>query len=177
MKKFSRLIILILVIVFLTKCAAGTAPLRKNVEIDEDKHEKAVIFIGIEEKIKSPGSENKLCIRSWIFKDTGSLMHQIYVNYSYVAEEWRFFKEAYTQEGQTLQLVHIEHDVNCDRIFNVYYETVGVTIADKYLRSHLNGFSITLLPLKGDSLTIEVTPEQIKSQLIKIQEYKKSHNL
>ena len=37
MKKFSRLIILILVIVFLTKCAAGTAPLRKNVEIDEDK--------------------------------------------------------------------------------------------------------------------------------------------
>lgn len=180
MKKNSRLMILILFIVFLLKCATGTAPLRKNVEIDEDKYEdkEVVAFIGIEEKIGSLASLNKFCIRSWIFKENGGVMHQIYINHSYIAEDWRFYKDAYTQEGQTLQLVHIEHDVNCDRLFYVYYETVGVTIPDEYLRSHLNGFSITLSPLKGDSLlTIKPTPEQIKSQLIEIQEYKKLNDL
>ncbi len=179
MRKFSRLIILVLSIVFLLKCATGNAPLRKNVEIDEDKYEdkEVVAFIGIEEKIGSLASSNKFCIRSWLFKENRGVMHQVYVNYSYVAEDWRTYKDAYSQEGQPLQLVFIEHDVNCDRIFYFYYETVGVTIADEYLRSHLNGFSITLSALSGDSLTIEVTPEQIKSQLIEIQEYKKWNDL
>ncbi len=177
MKKFSRLIIIVLFIAFLLKCATGNAPLRKTVKIDEDSQKIAAAVIGIEERIGSPKSLNYFFIRSWIYKDTGNLLHQICTHYGYVAKDWRFYKNAYSQEGQPLELVKIERDADYHKSINVYYETVGVTIADEYLRSHLNGFSIKISALSGDSFIIEPTPEQIKSQLSKIQEYKKLNNL
>ena len=177
MKKFSRLIIVVLFIVFLLKCATGTAPLRKTIEINEDAYEKAVVFIGIEDKIGSPKSLNKFCIRSWIVKENGGLLHQIYVYYGYTGKEWRFYTKAYSQEGEPLQTVKVKRDADRYESINVYHEEAGVTIADEYLKRHLNGFTIKMSALSGDSFTINVTPEQIKSQLTKIQEYKKLNNL
>ncbi len=179
MKKFSRLIIIVLFIVFLLQCATGNVPLRKSVEVNEDKYEgkEVAAFIGIEEKIGSPKALNKFFIRSWIVKESGGLLHQIYAQYGYAGKEWDFYTEAYSQEGQPLQLVIIHRDADYYESINVYHEEIGITIPDEYLRSHLNGFSIKVLAKSGDSFMINVTPEQIKSQLIKIQEYKKLHNL
>jgi hypothetical protein len=177
MKKFSRLMILVLFIVFLLKCVTASTPFRKNVEIDEDSNEKAVIVIGTEERIGSPKSLNYFFIRSYIFKESGNVIHQICADYGYVGKDWEFYEKAYSQEGQPLQLVKIDSKVNRYKSTNVYYESVGVTIADEYLRNHLNGFSIKITALSGDSFIIEPTPEQIKAQLTKIQEYKKLHKL
>jgi len=179
MKKFSRLIIVVLFIVLLLKCAAGTAPLRKIVEVNEEefKGKEVAAFIGIEEKIGSPKALNKFFIRSWIVKENGGLLHQIYAEYGYVGKDWEFYTKAYNQEGQPLQTVKIHRDVEKYESINIYHEEIGVTIADEYLRSHLNGFTIKIVALSGDSFTINVTPEQIKSQLAKIQEYKKLHGL
>jgi hypothetical protein len=178
MKKFSKLMILVLFIVFLLKCVTAPTPLRKTVEIEENIHEKAAAVIGIEERIGSaPKSLNYFFIRSWIFKESGNVMHQICIYYGYIGRNWRFYKRAYSQEGQPLQLVKIDRDADYHESINVYYETVGVTIPDEYLRNHLNGFSIKLSALSGDTLIIKPTPEQIKSQLIKIQEYKKLNKL
>jgi len=177
MKRFSKLIILVFFIVFLLKCATAQAPLRKTVKIDEDRHEIAAVIIGIEEKIGSPESLNKFFIRSWIYKENGNLLHQICVDYGYTGKDWRFYKTATSQEGQPLELVKIERDADYHESINVYYETVGVTIADEYLRNHLNGFTIKISAESGHSFIVEPTPEQIKSQLTKIQEYKKLNNL
>ncbi len=177
MKKFSRLIILALFIIFLLKCATAQAPLRKTVEIDEDTQKIAAAVIGIEERIGSPKSLNHFFIRSWIYKDSGNLLHQICAHYGYTGKDWRFYKTATSQEGQLLELVKIERDADYHESVNVYYETVGVTIADEYLRNHLNGFSIKISAKSGHSFIIEPTPEQIKFQLVKIQEYKKLNNL
>ena len=179
MKKFSKLIILIFLIVFLFNCAGGTAPLRKNVEVNEETHEgkEVAAFVGIEEKIGSPKALNKFFIRSWIVKESGGLLHQIYAQYGYTGKEWEFYTKAYTQEGESLQTVKIQRDVDRYESINVYHEEIGVTIPDEYLRSHLNGFTIKIVALSGDSFTINVTPEQIKSQLTKIREYKKLKNL
>ena len=177
MKKFSRLIILVLFIVFLLKCATGGTPLRKTVEIDEDSNEKVAIVIGIEEKIGSPKSLNYSFIRSFMYKESGHVIHQICAYYGYTGKDWRFFTSAYSQEGRPLQLVEIDSNVTRYESINVYYEAVGVTIADDYIRNHLNGFTIKVSAKSGDSFIIEVTPEQIKSQLTKIQEYKKLHGL
>jgi hypothetical protein len=179
MKNFSRLIILVLFIIFLLKCATGNAPLRKNVEIDEDKYDNKEVaaFIGIEEKIGSPKALNKFFIRSWIVKESGGLLHQIYAQYGYTGKEWEFYTKAYSQEGKALQTVKIHRDADYYESINVYHEEIGITIPNEYLRSHLNGFSIKVSALSGDSFMINVTPEQVKSQLKKIQEYKKLHNL
>jgi hypothetical protein len=177
MNKFSRLMILVLFIVFLLKCTTGNRPLRKTVEIDENIHEKAAAVIGIEERIGSPKALNYFFIRSYIFKESGNVIHQICIYYGYVGKDWEFYTKAYSQEGQSLQLVKIDRDADYHESINVYYETIGVTIADEYLRNHLNGFSIKITALSGDSFIIEPTPEQIKAQLTKIQEYKKLHKL
>ena len=112
-----------------------------------------------------------------MFKDSGNLMHQIYVYYGYTGKKWRFYERAYSQEGQPLQLVKIQRDADYYESINVYNEEIGVTIADEYLRNHLKGFKVKISALSGESFIIEVTPEQIKSQLIKIQEYKKLNDL
>jgi len=179
MKRFSKLIILVLFIVFLLKCAAGTAPLRKIVEVNEEEYKgkEVAAFIGIEEKIGSPKALNKFFIRSWIVKENGGLLHQIYAEYGYVGKEWEFYTKAYNQEGQPLQTVKIHRHSDDYESINVYHEEIGITIPNEYLRSHLNGFSIKVSALSGDSFIINVTPEQIKSQLTKIQEYKKLNNL
>jgi hypothetical protein len=168
---------LFFIIFFLLKCATGTTPLRETIEINEDAYEKAVVVIGIEEKIGSPKSLNKFCIRSWIFRENGNLMHQIYAYYGYTGKEWRFYEKAYSQEGKPLQLVKIQRDADYYESINVYNEEIGVTIADKYLRNHLDGFKVKISALNDDSFMIYVSAEQIKSQLNKIQEYKKLHNL
>jgi hypothetical protein len=178
MKKPSRLIILLLFIIFLLKCATALAPLRKAVEVEDDKYERVATVVGIEEKIGAdPMSFSRFFIRSWIDKESGNVIHQIYVFYSYSGQNWRFYQRANSQEAQPLELTEIDRDVNCYQYGCTYYETLGVMIADEYLRNHLNGFSIKISARSGHSFIIEVTPEQIKSQLIKIQEYKKSHNL
>jgi len=177
MKRFSRLMIVILFIVFLLKCAAGQAPLRKTVEIDEDRNEMAAAVIGIEERIGSPESLNKFFIRSWIFKENGGVIHQICADYGYTGKDWRFYETATSQEGQPLELVKIKRDADYNESINVYHEEIGITIPDKYFRSHLNGFTIKISAQSGHSFIIEPTPEQIKSQLVKIKEYKKLNNL
>jgi hypothetical protein len=179
MKKFSKSMILIFLIIFLFKCAGGTAPLRKIVEVKEEKHEgkEVAAFVGIEEKIGSPKALNKFFIRSWIVKGSGGLLHQIYAQYGYVGKEWDFYTKAYNQEGEPLQTVKIHRNVEKYESINVYHEEIGITISDKYLRSHLNGFTINVSALSGDSFTINVTPEQVKSQLNKIQEYKRLNKL
>jgi len=179
MKKFSKSIILIFLVVFLFKCAGGTAPLRKIVEVNEEKHEgkEVAAFVGIEEKIGSPKALNKFFIRSWIVKESGGLLHQIYAQYGYVGKEWEFYTKAYNQVGGALQTVKIHRDVEKYESINVYHEEIGITIPDEYLRSHLNGFTIKVSALSGDSFMINVTPEQIKSQLTKIQEYKRLKDL
>jgi hypothetical protein len=179
MGKNSRLIILVLFIVFLLKCATGGVPLRRIVEVNEEEHKgkEVAAFVGIEEKIGSPKALNKFFIRSWIVKESGGLLHQIYAEYGYVGKDWEFYTKAYNQEGQPLQTVKIHRHSDDYESINVYHEEIGITIPDEYFRSHLNGFSIKVSALSGDSFVINVTPEQIKSQLIKIQEYKKLHKL
>jgi len=179
MKKFSKLITVLLFIIVLLKCATGGVPLRRIVEVNEEEHKgkEVAAFVGIEEKIGSPKALNKFFIRSWIVKENGGLLHQIYAQYGYVGKKWEFYTKAYNQEGQALQTVEIHHDLEDYESINIYHEEIGITIPDEYLRSHLNGFTIKVTSLRGDSFVINVTPEQIKSQLTKIQEYKKLHNL
>jgi hypothetical protein len=177
MKKISRLIILIFVIVFLLKCAAGQSPLRKSVEIDEDRNDKVATIIGIEEKIGSPKALNYSFIRSFIYKESGHVIHQICACYGYTGKDWRFYTSAYGQNGRPLQIVEIDREADYQESINVYHETIGVTVTDEYLKSNLNGFTIRVLAISGDSLILEPTTKQIKSQLNKIREYKKLHGL
>jgi hypothetical protein len=154
-------------------------PLRRSVEVEEEKlkGKEVAAFVGIEEKIGSPKALNKFFIRSWIVKENGGLLHQIYAQYGYVGKKWEFYTKAYNQEGAALQTVEIHRDVEKYESINVYHEEIGITIPNEYLRSHLNGFSIKVTSLRGDSFVISVTPEQIKSQLTKIQEYKRLKDL
>jgi len=76
-----------------------------------------------------------------------------------------------------LQLVEIDRKADYQESVNVYHETIGVTVTDEYLKSNLNGFTIRVLALSGDSLILEPTTKQIKSQLNKIQEYKRLNDL
>jgi len=196
MKEISRLIIVVLFIFFLLKCATTTIrPLRKTVEIDEDLHEKAVAVLGIEKVIATNEPSYmtySYFIRSWIYKESGSIIHEIYVAYSYSNSYdgviLRSY-EAYNQEGQPLQLtktdstrsrecrMRIDSDGRCASFVWYYWDEISVVITDEYLKKHLNGFSITVSSSWGDSHIIELTPEQTILQLKKIIEYKKSHNL
>ncbi len=177
MKKFSRLIILIFVIAFLLKCTTGGTPLRKSVEIDEDRNDKVATIIGIEEKIGSPKALSYSFIRSFIYKESGHVIHQICACYGYTGKDWRFYTSAYGQNGRPLQIVEIDRKADYQESVNVYHETIGVTVTDEYLKSNLNGFTIRVLAISGDSLILEPTTKQIKSQLTKIQEYKRLNKL
>lgn len=74
-------------------------------------------------------------------------------------------------------LFFLSHDVDCSEFFCSYTEIFGVSITNEYFKNHPEGFPIKIYAKSGNTLLIEVTPEQIKSQLSKIQEYKTNKGL
>jgi hypothetical protein len=85
-------------------------------------------------------------LRTWIEKDSKIVTHQLYVTISYF-NRWRFYQSATDDTANALQFTLINREINNCQDLCSFTETVGVEIADSFLRQKaLTGFQVKFFP-------------------------------
>lgn len=114
-------------------------------------------FLGI------PGT-NFYCLRSILDLKSGETAHQLYVSDSYDGAE-RNWDGAHYGAGQAMAFVPISrHQISCDGGCS-YVEEFAANIPESELRSSPNGLAVTFTDRAGDRKTINVSANQIATQL------------
>lgn len=146
----------------------------KKVKIQDSEFEKNIEFIGISDYNVGPYGRDLgySFIRSWLFKDTGGIAHQLYIRDEYSAENWRNWRTASTEDAEMLEITNIGSDVeSCShskysKSSCRYEESFGIDISSINLQDKINtGFRIKVYAKNGENMVIQVTPKQIKLQL------------
>jgi hypothetical protein len=116
---------------------------------------------------------NFFCLRSFVDRQTGESVHQLYVAASYDAK--RDWDAARDGAGQALVFIPISrYEIACDGKNNCSYaEEFAATIPENELRQNLKGFSVTFTDRAGDTQTITVSADQIAAQLAALAERQK----
>lgn len=167
MKVIVKLSGIVFVLVFLIGCTTiQDAFHRSSVEIEDDEFESYVTFNGVVQSISDIGLNNPSYhfLRSFVDKETGQRMHQVYVRLTYGAD-WRFYRGAQAVGGESLEFIEIDSDVDCYSYGCSYKESFGVTVDEDALIAAVNdGFTFKAVSKSGIDTIIEVTPEQISAQ-------------
>jgi len=164
----NRKTVILVLIFFLSAIFCSCASLmgvslREQVEIKSDEFEPNITINGIELPIDNNPYEQYF-LRSFVNKKSKSVLHQLYVNYTY-AGDWRFFNRAYAKGSKELKFTGIKRDVNCSSYGCSYNEHFGITIPGKYLRNNTGGFSVKVLSKSGHDLVLKVSGKQITEQI------------
>lgn len=170
---FKKIIPLFFITILLSACAAGGLVTRDTVEADTDEFDTSVTFRGITEtngESESFGASNSRTyfIRSFLDKESGEISHQLYISIDYF-NDWRFYNRASLVGGDNPEFIEIASDVDCSSYGCTYNEQMAVTMSDKYLRDHENGFKVKVSSKSGHETVINVTSNQIVKQLQKIE--------
>ncbi len=149
--------------------AASRAP---AVQITTDQFSKDVTFVGPIGAVNPFGGTSRIWhIRSWLNKETKAVTHQLYVDIGYVGG-LRWYGTAADDRANTLEVIRIGSNVGSCRGGCSMSETVGITLDDALLRSRAQtGFQIKLSAQSGDSLIIDILPDQIAAQLNAVDTY------
>jgi hypothetical protein len=166
------------VIAFLTIISAcsATANLitRDSVQAKTDKFDNQVTFLGITKtdvtsREYAIPARNHYFLRSFLYKDSGEITHQIYVSLKY-RHDWRYYNNASLIGGSNPELLQIDREVvDCGSYTCVYEETVAVEIPTNYLKKNKEGFKVKLSADSGDEDIITISGRQIKRQLNSIE--------
>jgi hypothetical protein len=114
-------------------------------------------FLGI------PGT-NFYCLRSILDLKSGETAHQLYVSDSYDGAE-RNWDGAHYGAGQAMAFVPISrHQISCDGGCS-YVEEFAANIPENKLRSSPNGLAVTFTDRAGDRKTINISANQIATQI------------
>lgn len=172
MKQLFKLTFIIFIsITTSTSCVSmHYAKLNNSVTIITDEFESLVTITGISlnppQEQKHYSEMSKYFIRSFVDKKTKSKTHQVYVSYKYYnySSGWRFYDFASLKGGESLNVVSINRDVQCNGACG-YTEVFGIDISDKYLRNHQNGFPMKVSSKSSIDFVLKITAQQIKEQL------------
>lgn len=159
------------VLIFLL--AAGDAAAQAGVTVSGDKFSKEITFLGVPVGINPFGGTSRMYrIRTWLDRETQTSKHQLYVDIGYIGD-WRFYDRAADDDAHQLDVVQIATNVGSCRGGCSLSETVGVTLPEGTLRAKAaTGFQIKLFAKSGDSLVLDITPQQIATQLAAIDGYR-----
>lgn len=143
--------------------SAGLAPQRRSVAIDDSQFDRSITVRGIEHGFNG-SPVNDLFLRSWITKADGTVSHQIYVVDHY-SGDWKFWNRANDQVAAALEFTPISRDVGSCVSSCAFWESFGITVADRELRSHPDGYAVKVYARSGASMVLTVAPDQIAAQL------------
>ena len=114
-------------------------------------------FLGVPET-------NFYCLRSFVDRQTGQTLHQLYVSDSYSGAERRW-EAARDATGHALRFVEISRDrITCDGGCS-YAEEFAADIPESELRANPNGLKVTFGAQSGADKTIAISGSQISAQL------------
>jgi hypothetical protein len=114
-------------------------------------------FLGV------PGT-NFYTLRTWIDRQSGETVHQLYVSDSYAGtpRDWNAARDA---QGRPLRFVPIgRNEITCQPSCS-YVEEFAAAIPEPELRNAVGGMTVTFNARSGAAKTIAVPGELIKSQL------------
>jgi hypothetical protein len=124
------------------------------------KAQHAPPFLGVPET-------NFYCLRSFVDRQTGQTLQQVYVSDSYSGAERRW-DAARDAGGHALRFVEISRDrITCDGGCS-YAEEFAADIPEGELRANSNGLQVIFTASSGAEKTIVVTGSQIAAQLAAI---------
>jgi hypothetical protein len=115
-------------------------------------------------------------LRTFINKKNKDISHQIYVICRYIGNDWRHYYIGYFKGGELCDIVRIDTDVSCTLNYCYYQEDLGINISNKFLLNNQNGFSVKIVSKSGNDIIINVSKEQIESQLEAIKSLKNQKN-
>jgi hypothetical protein len=152
--------------------------LRAEVEVIDDKFEKAATFLGIETTFGVQSHtfpENAAFLRSWVNKEeTRIVQHQLYIYQTYTGE-WRNYYAVTDENATRLPFAAIARDVViCAARDCVLSETFGARIDDRVLRRIANigaSYSVKFRAKSGVSDIVTITSEMAKAQIDAIDAY------
>jgi len=114
-------------------------------------------FLGVPET-------NFYCLRSFIDRQTGETLHQIYVSDSYTGPE-RQWNAARDNAGHPLRFLEISrHEITCTNGCS-YAEEFAADIPESELRANPQGLSVTFAARSGAAKTIQISASQVTAQL------------
>ncbi len=164
-------LLFVLNLLFFIISIVGCFSLRENVLVKVDQFEPTITVSGIPLTIHD-NILHQYFIRSIVDKKTKIVLHQIYVNYSYdsnwsiySSKVWRIYNRAYVPKNNLLEIKKIDKYYKCSPDFCRYYEDFGITLSDKYLKEHKNGFTIKASSKSGHDLYLPISAKQISEQL------------
>jgi hypothetical protein len=142
-----------------------TAPVREEtasrfVGLIGTKAQHAPPFLGVPET-------NFYCLRSFVDRQTGETLHQLYVSDSYAGEE-RHWDAARDGAGHALRFVEISQErITCDGGCS-YAEEFAAVIPESELRANTHGLKVIFTARSGAEKTITIAGSQITAQLAAI---------
>jgi hypothetical protein len=146
--------------VSLPKVAVYATELARYVEIRGPSVQHAPLFLSVP-------NTNFFALRSWLDRENGRTVTQLYVSDSYEGPQRRW-DAAYDIVGTALPFTAIRQDeIGCKRGCS-WVEDFAAEIPEHQLAAAANGFVVTFAARSGKRMTITVTPQQIHSQLAAI---------
>jgi hypothetical protein len=152
-------------------CAAPTPPETTapvGAAAGEDQSPRFIGLIGTKEQHAPPflgvPETNYYRLRSFVDRQTGETLHQIYVSDSYSGAE-RHWNAARDAAGRPLRFFTIsQHEISCAEGCS-YVEEFAATIPESELRASPQGLTIVFTSASGADKRITVAVAQIASQL------------
>lgn len=163
---------------------------KEHVQISDSGFEKEITFMGLvktyktneglerfEQAMERAGHKitypnNYYFIRSWLIKNTGAVIHQLYVSCGYTGFDNKYvdWYSANDENANTLNVVSISKNIAVDSSMIPYkfIEIVGVELSNELLKANKNtGFRVKLKSKKSTNSdrVISVTAEQVAAQL------------
>ncbi len=154
---------IIIIMALLLSCATRyVSEIRKNPEAIIKEYDPFIKVNGITSSIEDCRN-NTYFLKSYIDKKYKTVVHQIYVSYSY-GSGWRFYDEATLPDAE-LKVTKVGNMAHCDFGKFTIREEFIITLPDGYIESHSGGFSVTVFSKSGHSMFINISQHQIKEQL------------
>jgi hypothetical protein len=147
---------------------APSGAVRPATSAESEPSARFIFFVGPRRQHDPPflgvPYSNFYCLRSFFDRQADETAHQLYVADSYFGAE-RDWDGAHDAAGHALRFAHIGTDkITCENGC-AYEEEFAATIPEAELRASAQGLTVTFTSHSGKTMTIDLSGEQIASQL------------
>jgi hypothetical protein len=116
----------------------------------------------------SVSGTNYYCLRSFVDRQTGDTLHQLYVSDSYSGNERRW-EAAHDSTGHPLRFVEIgRNEITCSGGCS-YLEEFAASIPESELRAGPQGLTVIFTSASGAEKRITISSAQIRAQLAAVE--------
>jgi hypothetical protein len=150
----------------------------QGVRLKTDTFSSSVLFSGpqtfVDERMQTRGNTRRWSLVTALDKETHVRVYQVFVQITYFDKTWRFFQDAADEIAKPLDVrVDGRSVIDCSASHCTYLEGVAINLGNgAALRNYAeSGYSIKVTARSGDSFVLEVSPEQIKTQLLAVDKY------